>query len=121
MYEYGFNNYKLAKVLGKGTVKELDDSFYKKKVYIKKDFIYPITSKEQDLFKIEYQLQEPKEDWRDKKMEPNVVGKAVIFFNNQSIKEVPLYYKQTKKKEDKTLFENFKSIFVIHMGVKTND
>ena len=60
MYEHGFNNYQLAKVIRKGTVKDLEDPFYKKKVYIKNDVFYPITDKEQDLFKIEYKIQEAK-------------------------------------------------------------
>ncbi len=36
MYENGFHNFELVKVLKKGMINEVEDPFYKKKVYIKK-------------------------------------------------------------------------------------
>ena len=55
MYENGFHNFELVKVLKKGIIKEVEDAFYKKKVYIKQDILYPITKEERDLFRVEYQ------------------------------------------------------------------
>jgi serine-type D-Ala-D-Ala carboxypeptidase (penicillin-binding protein 5/6) len=118
MYENGFYNFELVKVLKKGIIKEVEDAFYKKKVYIKQDILYPITKEERDLFRVEFKLQEFKKEWRDLDMEPEVVGKALIYFEEQKIKEVPLYYRKTKSKEDQTFMDYFKSIFFIHLGVK---
>ena len=45
MYEYGFRNYELVKVLKEGIIKKVEDAFYKKKVYINHDIFYPITDR----------------------------------------------------------------------------
>ena len=42
MYDYGFDNYKVYKILDKGKFK-VDSAYYKNKIYIKKDFSYPLT------------------------------------------------------------------------------
>ena len=118
MYEMGFNNYKLVKVLKEGTIKEIEDPFYKKKVYIKQDMLYPITKEEEGLFRIEYKLQKPKKEWREQENEPDVVGKALIYFDQKQIKEVPLYYKKTKSKDETSFMDYFRNIFFLHMGVK---
>ena len=118
MYENGFHNFELVKVLKKGMINEIEDAFYKKKVYIKQDILYPITKEERDLFRVEFKLQEFKKEWRDLDKEPDVVGKALIYFEEQQIKEVPLYYRKTKSKEDQSFMDYFKSIFFIHLGVK---
>ena len=118
MYENGFHNFELVKVLKKGIIKEVEDALYKKKVYIKHDILYPITKEERDLFRVEFKLQEFKKEWRDLDKEPDVVGKALIYFEEQQIKEVPLYYRKTKSKEDQSFMDYFKSIFFIHLGVK---
>ena len=118
MYENGFHNFELVKVLKKGIINEVEDAFYKKKVYIKQDILYPITKEERNLFRVEFKLQEFKKEWRDLDKEPDVVGKALIYFEEQQIKEVPLYYRKTKSKEDQSFMDYFKSIFFIHLGVK---
>ncbi len=118
MYENGFHNFELVKVLKKGIIKEVEDALYKKKVYIKQDILYPITKEERDLFRVEFKLQEFKKEWRDLDKQPDVVGKALIYFEEQQIKEVPLYYRKTKSQEDQSFMDYFKSIFFIHLGVK---
>lgn len=121
MYEYGFKNYKLVNVLQEGTIKEINEPFYKKKVYLKHDILYPVTNDERDLFKVEFKLQEPKSEWREKENEPDVIGKALIYFDHQLIVEEPLFYKQTALKENKSFLEYFRNLFHIHMGVNPDD
>jgi serine-type D-Ala-D-Ala carboxypeptidase (penicillin-binding protein 5/6) len=118
MYEYGFRNYELVTVLKEGFIKKVDDEFYKKKVYVDQDVLYPVTDKERELFHIEITLQKPKEEWRNKKLEPEIVGKAIINFEQKPIRTVPLYYKQSLKKEDDSFFDSFKNMLSIHLGVQ---
>ena len=118
MYENGFHDFELVKVLPKGIINEIEDPFYKNKVYIKKDIFFPIKKDERDLFRIEYKLQKLKEGSSEPESEPVVVGKALIYFSQKQVKEVPLYYKKTKSKEDQSFMDYFKSIFSIHLGVK---
>jgi serine-type D-Ala-D-Ala carboxypeptidase (penicillin-binding protein 5/6) len=120
MYEYGFRHYKEAKVLKEGTIKEITDPFYKKHVYIDHDILYPITKNERDLFNIELKLQKPKEEWVNEESVPNVVGKAIIYFDHKRVREVPIYYSGTKHHKNKSWFESFRSLFMIQMGVKTD-
>jgi len=49
LYEYGFNNYKMVKVLDRKKV-----SLPSKKMYIEDDFYYPITNKERGLITLDY-------------------------------------------------------------------
>ena len=118
MYEMGFHDFELVKVLQKGMINEIEDPFYKKKVYIKNDIFFPIKKDERELFRIEYKLQKPKKVWREPESEPVVVGKALIYIDQKQVKEVPLYYKETKSKEEQSFMDYFKSIFSIHLGVK---
>lgn len=118
MYENAFHDFNLVKVLPKGKINEIEDPIYKNKVYIKNDVFFPIKKDERDLFRIEYKLQKPKEEWRELESEPIMVGKALIYFDQKKVKEVPLYYKKTVSKEDQSFMDYFKSIFSIHLGVK---
>ncbi len=58
--------------------------FIKKRCISKNDILYPITKEERDLFRIEFKLQESKKEWRDLDKEPDVVGKALIYFEEQA-------------------------------------
>ncbi|WP_338470140.1 D-alanyl-D-alanine carboxypeptidase family protein [Niallia sp. XMNu-256] len=117
MYEHGFNNYNLVTVLQAGTLKKIDDNFYKNKVYVEQDVVYPVTKKEQELFHIKITLQKPKEEWREGNVKPDLVGKATILFDEKRLREVPLYYKGSGKKEDRSFSEHFKNMFSLHIGV----
>ncbi len=117
MYEYGFNNYEFVTVLREGTLKKIKDPFYKNKIYVKQDIVYPVTKKEQDLFHIKITLQKPKEEWREGKAEPDLVGKAIILFAEEPLREVPLYYKGSDREEDQSFFDHFKNLFSLQIGV----
>lgn len=56
MFETAFKEYKKVQVLEEGKIKSVKNKFYKNKVYIKSDIEYPVTDKEEDLFKVEYSL-----------------------------------------------------------------
>ena len=118
MYENGFHNFELVKVLKKGIINEVEDAFYKKRCTSNKIFFTQLQKKNVNLFRVEFKLQKFKKEWRDLDKEPDVVGKALIYFEEQQIKEVPLYYRKTKSKEDQSFMDYFKSIFFIHLGVK---
>lgn len=117
MYEYGFKNYQLVKLYKEGMIKGIDEPFYKKKVYIERDILFPLKKDEKDSIKIEIKLQKPKEEWREKEVEPEVVGRAIVYFNEQEVQKVPLYFKQTNDKKDTSFLDYFRNIFYIHLGV----
>jgi serine-type D-Ala-D-Ala carboxypeptidase (penicillin-binding protein 5/6) len=120
MYETGFKTYQLAEVLPKGTIKEIDDDFYYKRVFVEHSFDYPITSKEKDQFKIEYKMKKPNREWKDDADVPDIVGQVIIYFDNQPVKKLPIYYKHEDSKNKKSFLDLFRNIFTAMVGVKND-
>ncbi|MFO1441758.1 D-alanyl-D-alanine carboxypeptidase [Bacillus sp. Bva_UNVM-123] len=120
MYEMGYRTYHFAEILSKGTIKDVKDPFYKQKVYVTHGFNYPVYDEERELFRIEYQLKKPRKDWKDGKVIPNIVGKAIVYFDNEPITKIPVYYKQVGNTEKESFFERFRSLFTSIIGVKQN-
>lgn len=116
MYETGFNTYRLVEVLPKGKIAQVKDKFYKKKVYVKHSFDYPVTSKEKKQFKIEYKLKKPKKEWEDNP--PKIVGQVIVYFDKLQVKKMPIYYKYADSKDKQSFFEQFRKIFLVMIGVK---
>jgi serine-type D-Ala-D-Ala carboxypeptidase (penicillin-binding protein 5/6) len=118
MYETAFRNFEMVDVLNKGILKEIDEPFYEKKAYIKRTITYPVTSGEEKLFKIDFKVTKPKQEWRDGENEPDIIGQAIVYFDHQQISKVPIYYKKSEVKEDKSFLEYFKNMFFSFSGVK---
>lgn len=115
MFETAFSNYDIAEILSKGKVKGIKDSDYKDKIYLDHSFVYPLTSHEEDLVKIEYKLKKStsnKEDIRNP-----VAGRANVYLDDKQIASLPVYYK-VEEKEKKSFFDLFKNIFTSIAGVK---
>lgn len=119
MFEMAFRNYDLVKVIEAGNIKNVKDKFYKKKVYFDHDYSFPVTNEEKDQFQIEMKLVKPKEEWEEERNVPSVVGKAVIHFRNEPIKELPIYFEHEEIKKP-TFFEQFKNMFTAIIGVKSD-
>lgn len=121
LYELGFQSYSMIEVLPKGSIKEIKDKVYKKKVYIATGFDYPVTNKEKDLFHIDYNLIKPDKKWSDGKEIPEIVGKATIYLENRPLKTLPIYFKHGEKHQKESWFKLFRNLFTSVVGVKTND
>jgi serine-type D-Ala-D-Ala carboxypeptidase (penicillin-binding protein 5/6) len=120
MYETAFKTYDLVEVLPKGIMSDIDDDFYKGRVYLKHSYKYPVTKEEKNKFKIDIKLLKPESEWEDERTKPEVVGQATVYFENQPIKKLPIYYKLDEVKKDKSLLDYFKGLFTSIAGVKTN-
>lgn len=119
MYETAFKNYTIVKVISKGKIKNVDDKFYKGKIYFSQDFFYPVTKDEKDLFQVEYKLSNPEKMERKNGQLPETVGTAYVYFDNKPLREIPIYIDQNQYKEP-SFFDRFKKIFTLIIGVKTN-
>lgn len=114
MFETAFKKYTMETVMEKGDLKDVDSKFYKKKLYIKQGYNYPITEDEQNLFSVEYKLAPVKKTWKkDASKVPNIVGEVEISFDQKIVDTIPIYYKHTEKK-GKSFIDYFKSIFFCH-------
>ncbi|MFB6465951.1 D-alanyl-D-alanine carboxypeptidase family protein [Cytobacillus sp. Hz8] len=118
MYESAFKQYDMAEVLEKGTIDDLKNSYYRGKTYVNHSVTYPITNEEKDLFRIEYKMLKPQKNWKHSENIPEIVGRATIYFNQQPIKKLPIYYRQKKEKDQTSLGEFFKIIITTMVGVR---
>ncbi|MDP4086721.1 MAG: D-alanyl-D-alanine carboxypeptidase family protein [Bacillota bacterium] len=120
MYENGFKTYDMTEVLPKGNIDIGKIKYYKGTLYVKNSFLYPATSQEMNLFKIQYKLTKPDKNKRSFAGSETVVGKAIVYLDNKLIKETPIYY-QNKPEKKKGFFSFVKQTFLSLIGVKEND
>ncbi|WP_412963897.1 D-alanyl-D-alanine carboxypeptidase family protein [Metabacillus niabensis] len=118
LHNYAFEQYDLVKLKGQGTLNKIGNDFYKGKVFIKRDIVYPLTTKEQSKVKIDIQLQKPERDWEKVENVPNVVGELSVKIANKNVANVPVYFDNGEVEKPKGSFwELFKRIFFIASGV----
>ncbi|WP_415815869.1 D-alanyl-D-alanine carboxypeptidase family protein [Mesobacillus thioparans] len=115
LFETAFSDYDIAEILSKGKVDRIKDSQYKNKVYLDHSFVYPLTSAEEELVRVEYLLKKPVKDQRDIQ-DQEIAGRANVFLEDKQIASLPVYYKPAKK-DDKSFFDLFKNIFTSIAGV----
>ncbi|UOE61564.1 D-alanyl-D-alanine carboxypeptidase [Priestia filamentosa] len=118
MYNMGFDNYKATKVVQEGEIEGVKNKFYEDKLYVKRDFIYPLTEKEQEKVKTKLTLLKPrKKEWKDERNVPQIVGKISISLDGKALGEMPIYYDHGGK-ETGSFFEKAKELFFIGQGVR---
>ena len=92
MYEYGFNNYELYKVLDKNKIK-VDSKYYKDRIYLKKDFYYPLTEYERDNIKVKMVLNKLS-NYEDNQC----VGNIYVMLNDSEIYHDKVYVSKNDNK-----------------------
>ncbi len=114
LFEYGFNNYPLTKVLSKGGIKEVTNKKYKGHVYMKNDFSYPLDKKERDQVRITIEMQKPT---KKKIANDAIVGKAIIELEGEQIGFRNIFYSDSKVKVfTKEIIQNGKQVLLNLMG-----
>ncbi|MFF2875585.1 D-alanyl-D-alanine carboxypeptidase family protein [Gottfriedia sp. NPDC057991] len=114
LFEYGFSNYPLTKVLSKGGIKEVTDKKYKGHVYMKNDFSYPLDKKERDQVRITIEMQKPT---KKKIANDAIVGKAIIELEGEQIGFRNIFYSESKVKVfTKEIIQNGKQVLLNLMG-----
>ncbi|WML47656.1 D-alanyl-D-alanine carboxypeptidase family protein [Neobacillus sp. PS3-34] len=124
MYEDGFKEFDMAEVLSKGKIENIKGPYKKGMLFLKNSIVYPATTEEMKLFKVEYKIAKSFNRSNEGSREPEIVGKAIVYFDGKQIKQTPVYYqggiKGKKEKKEKSLRDYFSQIFLFFMGVKTN-
>lgn len=93
LFEYGFANYENKLLLKKGYLKITGENYYnKRKLYVKKNFYYPLTANEEKSISIDYKLVK-KRLYKNKAK----VGKAIISLGDKEIHEKNIYVEKSKK------------------------
>ena len=87
--EYAFDNYNNYDIVDKNDFNLVIDD---KKYYVNKSFSYPLTESEKDNVKVLASI--------DDSLNNGKVGNINISLNNKTLKKIPLYIKEEKKKEN---------------------
>ncbi len=80
LFEYGYENYKMTKVLKEGII-EVEDKFYEATPFIPESLIYPM--KDDENYKVIIYL--------EKDPKNKIIGKAYLILNNKKVSFVDVY------------------------------
>ncbi len=122
MFGFGFDQFELVKVIGKGIISKIEDPFYKNKIYYNHDLLYPLNVREQDKIHITIKLLKADgSKWKSPEDIPVPIGKSFIYLNEKIIAEQAVFFKTDRMKPPKKSFIDFyKSIFTIFLGGNVN-
>lgn len=120
MFNRAFQDYELYNLLSKGTLKTVKEPFYKNKVKINRDVLYPLTSKEREHLKLNISLLKPEDTWENHENIPNIVGEVSIVVGDELLAEVPIYIDKSKYNNE-SFWSKFKNIFTIFVGANYYD
>ncbi|WP_226666931.1 D-alanyl-D-alanine carboxypeptidase family protein [Metabacillus litoralis] len=119
LHNYAYSHFELVKLKNEGTLKGIDNEFYKNKVFIERNVTYPLTKEEQEKVNIGLKLQKPSEEWKREDKVPNVVGELQVKLDERKIAEIPIYFDNGNVEKPKGSFwELFKNLFFAVSGVK---
>lgn len=90
MYEYGFQNYKRYLIIDKKRFK-IDNAYFKDKIYIKKNFSYPLSEDEKDKILVVVEI-EKTSNYKNK----DRIGKIIVKLSNKKIFSENVYVKVEK-------------------------
>jgi serine-type D-Ala-D-Ala carboxypeptidase (penicillin-binding protein 5/6) len=118
MFEYGFKNYDYKVVVPKGQLDNIDNEIYKDRTYVKREGILSLTQEEEEDVRVQYKMLKPNKQWLEGDNAPDVVGKAVIYFDEREVDSLPIYFKGEEKEKEKKWWQFWAYSFQALIGVK---
>lgn len=114
LFEYGFKNYPLTKVLNTGGIREVKNKIYKGHVYIKNDFSYPLKKSERKQVTVTFEMKKPTSN---KISDDAIVGNAIIELEGEQIGTRNIFYSKSKVKVfTKEIIQSTKQMLLNLMG-----
>jgi len=104
MYEYAFNKYKHYLIVDKNNF-DIDDNFYKGKVYVKESFSYPLSDEESQKVSVVVELLKLNDYKNNDK-----VGEIFVTMDDEEIFREPVFVK-VKEQVKRSLFDKIKDFF----------
>lgn len=122
LFNWAFNTFSMEVLVEEGILSEIEDDFYKNRVYAPYTFEYPLTNSELEALNKELTLYRPPGNTRTEDyIPPQPVGKVEFKLNNDLIGQVPLLYDAPEVEEKKGFWARFIDIFSFTIGVRTSD
>ncbi len=118
MFEYGFKNYDYKVVVPKGQLDNIDNEIYKDRTYVKREGILSLAQEEEEDVRVQYKMLKPNKQWLEGDNAPDVVGKAVIYFDEREVDSLPIYFKGEEKEKKKNWWQFWAYSFQTLIGVK---
>ncbi|WP_332697348.1 D-alanyl-D-alanine carboxypeptidase family protein [Halalkalibacter lacteus] len=122
LFNWAFDTYSTELLVEEGTIQEIEDEFYKDRVYAPYSFEYPLSQSEKEEFQKEITLYRPPTDERKNSYDPpQPVGKVELTINNEMIGQVPLLYDAPEIEEKRGFWSRFLDFFSFTIGVSSID
>ncbi|SER46027.1 D-alanyl-D-alanine carboxypeptidase family protein [Salipaludibacillus aurantiacus] len=106
LFEWGFDSYEMSTLVKEGTVKKVDDPFYKNKLRTEFSFQYPLTEEDLKHLKKRVVLLKPNEERWEQEGYPYPIGTVQVELKGKVIGIVPLKYVY-EKTEEPSLFKKW--------------
>jgi serine-type D-Ala-D-Ala carboxypeptidase (penicillin-binding protein 5/6) len=114
LFNWGFENYHMVRIVKKGKVTGIKKSFYKGRLYTHRDLTLPLTNSEKESLKTEVTLYKPLkgERWKNP---PLTAGHLDVFINDNLEETIPLFFDKPPK-EKHGFWTSFSHIFSMILG-----
>ncbi len=106
LFEEGFETYKNYQILLNGKINILNETFYKKPLYLKKGFSYPLIESEVDNIYLKFEL-EKKRFYQD----GDPVGLVKVVLGDESIYEDAVYVNKDEVKKKRKFLSWFRNLW----------
>ncbi|MDX8359766.1 D-alanyl-D-alanine carboxypeptidase family protein [Cytobacillus sp. IB215316] len=120
MFETGFDQYNLINIFGQDNLEMVKDEFYKNKIFVERDVLYPLNKEEENEVNVAVQLIKPQKSWKKNKDVPTIIGKVVISLSDDTIEEIPVFYDHGNRKSKKSWWPIFSQVFAMIIGVNSD-
>lgn len=110
LFDSAFQTYTHQTLVNKGIMKGIEDEFYRNRLFVPQSFEYPLKENELDKIAKEITLYRPPANDQEKAIK-QPVGKITLTLNGQFIKDIPLYYLEDKKDEEKSFWQKIVQYF----------
>lgn len=117
LFDMAFADYTMTTILAVGNLKKIKHSFYKNKVGIENEYIYPLTEEEKEKVTLDIKLLTPKKEWKETNQVPEIVGKTIVKLDGKTIGSRNIYYQPTSETSNMSLNDSWRNTFMMLVGL----
>ncbi|MBD3110197.1 D-alanyl-D-alanine carboxypeptidase [Bacillus sp. AGMB 02131] len=117
LFDAAFEEFTMTTILAPGNIKKIKHSFYKNKAEIIQELAYPLTEEEKDKVTLEMKLLKPKRDWKDTENVPEIVGKAIVKLDGETIGSRNIHYQPSEETSNMNFNESWQQTFMRIVGL----
>ena len=118
LFNWAFDQVKLQEVVKEGVISEVEDEYYKGRVFSRQSYFYPIQKNEWNKLNQDITLLKP--PVMDEQID-EPVGKLTVKIDQKLVASVPLYYEPPTEQEKQSFWQRLFGVISIVVGVSQND